>query len=365
MAELKGGVFMEPILYIGTYTAGESKGIYSARLREDGTLGPVRLEAEADNPSYLAVGPDGRSLYVVLETDMLKGQPGGGVASYAAGPDGRLTQTGEQSSLGAFPCYLSVDPDGKFLFVANYGGADFLPNGASDATLVSFPIENGAVGAPLQKTSHAGHGAHPERQRCPHAHFLDFAPEGWLCAVDLGIDLIFSYTVAPSGALYEIWQTRGFPGCGPRHMAFLPEQNAAYVVNELTSDITLMNVRMQGGYSPEDYYATVPADFKGENLPAAIKISPDRRLLVVSNRGHDSIAAYRIGQYGVLSEPVFTPCGGKGPRDLTFSPDGRFLYAANEKSDGITAFAVQNGALSPLGEVAHVGSPVCLKSLPA
>lgn len=355
---------MEPILYIGTYTTGESKGIYSARLREDGTLGPVRLEAEADNPSYLAPGADGRSLYAVLETDTFAGQPGGGVVSYAVEADGRLTRTGAQSTLGAFPCYISVDPAGEFLFVANYGSADFLPTGASDATLVSFPIENGAVGAPLQKTSHAGHGAHPERQRCPHAHFLDFTPDGRLCAVDLGIDLIFSYTVAPSGALYEIWQTRCFPGCGPRHMAFLPQAQAAYVVNELTSDITLLRVRPQGGYMPEDYYATLPAGFKGENLPAAIKISPDGRLLVVSNRGHDSIAVYRIKEFGELDEPNFVPCGGKGPRDLVFSPDGRFLYAANEKSDSITAFAVQNGALLPLGEVAHVGSPVCLKSLP-
>lgn len=350
------------IAYIGTYTDGGSEGIYTAPILEDGSFGTARLAEKAENPSYLTTSPDGRSLYAVLETALFEGKQSGGVASYAIGEDGELTQTGVQPSLGTYPCYLSTDPDGRLLFVANYGSGTFASNGSSDATMVVFPVEkNGAVGPALQTTNHAGHGADPVRQRCPHAHYIDFAPDGHLCGVDLGMDVIFTYAVTPAGALYEVWQTREFPGCGPRHMVFLPEADVAYVVNELNSDVTLLRVGGQGGFSPEDYYPTLPADFEGENLPAAIKLSPDHRMLVVSNRGHDSIAVYRIGADGVLDDPSFTPCGGKDPRDLAFSPDGRFLYAANQNSHTITAFSVRNGALEPMGTVAQVESPVCLR----
>lgn len=350
------------IAYIGTYTSnGESKGVYAALWQENGELGTVRCVAETENPSYLTTSPDGRSLYAVLETDLFEGQQSGGVASYTIDENGGLTQTGVQPSLGTYPCYLSTDPEGRFLFVANYGSGTFASNGSSDATMVVFPIENGVVGPALQTTNHAGHGAHPVRQRCPHAHYIDFAPDGHLCAVDFGMDVIFTYAVTPAGALYEVWQTREFPGCGPRHMAFLPEKDAAYVVNELNNDVTLLRVGGQGGFTPEEFYPTLPADFEGENLPAAIKLSPDHRMLVVSNRGHDSIAVYRIGADGVLDDPSFTPCGGKDPRDLAFSPDGRFLYAANQTSHTITAFSVRNGALEPMGTVAQVESPVCLR----
>lgn len=347
--------------YIGTYTGGESEGIYAAQLLENGRLGTPKPAARAENPSYLVSGPDGRTLYAVLETGMFQGKPGGGVASYDIGEDGALTQTGLQPSLGAYPCHLCTSPDGAFLFVANYGNAERPANQPSDATVVVFLIEHGAVGPALQKTSHAGHGAHPVRQLCPHSHFVGFSPDGHLCAVDLGMDMIFTYVAAPSGALYEVWQTRFFPGCGPRHLVFLPQARTAYAVNELSGDLTLLRVGPQGGFTPEAYYPTVPDGFSGQNLPAAVRLSPDGSLLAVSNRGHDSIAVYRPAANGCLSNPVFTPCGGNGPRDLAFSPDGRFLYAANEISGNITAFAVENGGLVPLGETVRVDKPVCIR----
>lgn len=349
---------MKTIAYIGTYTKGESRGIYTADLLPDGGLGAPRLAAEAPNPSYLARSADGRALFAVLESKA------GEVASYAVGAGGALTETGRTSTLGAFPCHLCLSPDGAYLFVANYGSGQFV-NGASDATLTVLPVQRDAAGRAavcpaLQVTNHAGHGAHPVRQTCPHTHFVGFLPDGHLCAVDLGMDVLFTYEVAPSGALFEVWQSRLFPGCGPRHLAFFPEANTAYAADELANDLTRFELTPQGGFSQVDYHPAVPENFKGENLPAAVRLSPDKHLLAVSDRGFDGVALYRVAADGGLSAPAFFPAGGRGPRDLAFSPDGRFLYAANELSGDITAFAVQDGALAPLGVAAKVGAPVCI-----
>ncbi|MFT9055086.1 MAG: lactonase family protein [Ethanoligenens sp.] len=354
---------MDWVAYIGTYTGGKSAGIYMAPLLADGRLGTLKLAAKAENPSYLAVSPTGRFLYAVLETGTFGGKANGGVASFAIGKDGVLTQTGAQPSMGRYPCYLSVDPSEKFLFVANYGAGAFADTGRSDAALAVFPLQNGTIAPALSVEIREGHGPHPARQTFPHAHFIDFAPDGQLCAVDLGLDSIFRYQVTGAGALEKISRSRMAAGHGPRHLAFLPQAGAAYVVNELDNSLTLLRTDSQGGYAAEKDYATLPADFLGDNLPAAVKISSDHRLIAVSNRGHDSIVLYQIDDKGLLSSPVFTPCGGKGPRDLVFSPDGCFLYAANEVSHTIAAFAVRDGALAFLGDVAQVGSPVCIKFL--
>lgn len=349
---------MKTIAYIGTYQNGGGQGIYAAEWHADGTLGVPALAAEAENPSYLALTADGGALFAVLENER------GSVASYAVERGGALTETARVPSGGAYPCHFCLSPDGHALYVANYGTG--FVGGVSDAPLAVFPVGRDvatgrpAVGACQRTATHAGHGAHPVRQTCPHTHFVTFLPSGQLAAVDLGMDLIFTYAPAPGGALYEAWQSRLFPGCGPRHLAIHPRAGTAYCVDELSGDLTRFALTPQGGFDPLDYHRTAPADFTGENLPAAVKLSPDGRLLAVSGRGFDGIALYAVARDGALGAPAFFPCGGKGPRDLAFSPDGRFLYAANERSGDITAFAVQNGALTPLGTAARVSAPVCV-----
>ena len=65
--------------YIGTYTKGESKGIYSFTLHTTkGTIGDMQLVAEVENPTYLSISDDQDTLYSVVQKGAL-----GGIASYA------------------------------------------------------------------------------------------------------------------------------------------------------------------------------------------------------------------------------------------------------------------------------------------
>jgi 6-phosphogluconolactonase len=82
-----------------------------------------------------------------------------------------------------------------------------------------------------------------------------------------------------------------------------------------------------------------------------------------SNRGHDSIAIFRVDEStGVLSPVGWEPTRGKTPRFFALDPSGAFLHAANQDSDTIVAFRVdpQTGTLAPTGQVVPVGSPSCI-----
>ena len=65
--------------YVGTYSRDqESEGIYVFRFDpQSGQAGPVKLAAPSDNPSFLAIHPDGRHLYAVNEIDDFGGERSG------------------------------------------------------------------------------------------------------------------------------------------------------------------------------------------------------------------------------------------------------------------------------------------------
>jgi 6-phosphogluconolactonase len=59
----------ESLVYFGTYTGAQSRGIYVARFDSTtGRLSAPELVAETKNPTFLAVSPGEHFLYVVDET---------------------------------------------------------------------------------------------------------------------------------------------------------------------------------------------------------------------------------------------------------------------------------------------------------
>ena len=110
--------------YFGTYTGKGSQGIYVSRFNpQDGHLGPAALAAECQDPSFLATHPTGRFLYAVNEVNEFQGEKGGGVSAFQVNQaTGTLTPLNHQSTQGAAPCHVVVDPSGRAVLVANYMG---------------------------------------------------------------------------------------------------------------------------------------------------------------------------------------------------------------------------------------------------
>jgi 6-phosphogluconolactonase len=282
------------------------------------------------------------------------------VSAFALNPEtGNLELLNSQSTYGADPCYLTIDPTGRFVLVANYTGG----------SLTVLPIhDNGSLGEATDVVQHKGSSTSP-RQQAPHAHSVVLDPSGRLAyAADLGLDKVMIYHFdAQRGKLSP--STSGWahlkPGAGPRHLAFSPDGSRVYVVNELDSTLSVFFVdRSTGGLEHRQTLSILPSTIAGENLSADVHVSLSGEFVYCSNRGHDSIAVLAVDEKtGKVSTVQHKASGGKWPRNFTIDPTGEYLLVANQKSDMITVFAIhqESGTLAPTGETAEVPSPVCLK----
>lgn len=344
----------------GTYTQGKSQGIY--RLRFDpaaGTLSNEGLLVATEQPSFLIVSEDQNTVYAVNETDTFKGQPGGGLSAFRWDESRqKLFLLNDQNTGGAHPCYLSLSGNGRFLSVANYTGGNF----------ALFELgEGGKLLDSPQLRQHEGSGPNAARQEGPHAHCVAWRPDKrYLCVVDLGIDEVIAYPFdEASGALGEgITAIKAKGGSGPRLLVFHPSEKLAFLVNELTSTVLSMAYEVSTPvFTPIQEESTLPETFTEENSCAHIQLSPDGRFLYVSNRGHDSIAAFSVSKEGKLKRVDIEPTQGKHPRFFTISPDGNYLLVANRDSDSVVVFRRdrESGHLEPTGMQAEVYTPVCLQ----
>ena len=346
------------LVWIGTYTGPQSQGIYAFRFDDEtGTLSPLGLAAETPSPSFLALHPNGKVLDAVNETHDGPGNSGM-VTAFAIDPaTGRLTKINEQSSRGADPCHLAVDATGQYLVVANYTGGNF----------VVFPLgEDGHLAAASSTLTNRGAGPNHERQDGPHAHDVVFdAANRFLIAVDLGLDQLFVYRFdlgLGSFTFGDPASARVPPGAGPRHFAFHPDGRHGYSINELDSTVTALEWDPSTGKLTADAsVSTLPAGFTGENSTAEVEVDSRGRFLYGSNRGHDSIAVFRINPVsGALTLIAHTLTRGKEPRHFALDPTGRWLVAGNQNSNTLAVFRVDQtgGTLSPVGDLVSVGSPV-------
>jgi 6-phosphogluconolactonase len=349
-------VTMIPV-YIGTYTDGQSRGIYRLELDRAGArLSPPELAAEAVNPSFLAWHPSGDVIYAVSETDDVGPERSGALLAFGIGRDDGLTPINQVSSGGAGPCHVSVHGSGTHVFVANYGAG----------SVAAFPIlPNGGVAPASSMVQHRGASAHPTRQRRAHAHSIRPAPGGsFVLAADLGIDRVLVYrfdaalgTLAP----HHPASITTRPGAGPRHLALHPSGEAVFVMNELSSTLAWCAWDGERGtLDPRGEVSTLPEEFTGENTTAEVVVHPSGRFVYGSNRGHDSIAVFRIDEGGVLARVGIHSTGGRTPRHFALDPSGAFLLAANQESNTIVLFHVdpKTGALTDAGARAEAPSPV-------
>ncbi|MEU4197758.1 lactonase family protein [Kribbella sp. NPDC026611] len=305
-------------LYLGTYGAGIGIATYDAngKLTASGTIAGV--------PNASFVIRSGTFLYAVNEQDA-----GAVTAIDISGPPRVLNR---QPNKGSGPCHLARI--GNYLLSANYGSGD----------IAVHPIApDGSLGQQTDLVRHEGAE--------PHAHQVVQAGN-YVLAVDLGTDSIYSYALA-NGKLALKHQAKVEAGAGPRHLAFDPSGQFAYVADELDSTVTICRYD-DGVVTPISTQPTAPAG--PQNYPGEVVVS--NGFVYVTNRGHNSIAVFRA--HGAELELVGTPsCGGDWPRHCAFDPSGRLLFVANQKSNNVTTFAVDGGTLTQTGDFS-TPTPVCV-----
>ncbi|QYR21670.1 lactonase family protein [Paenibacillus sp. sptzw28] len=339
--------------FVGSYAAKDAEGITLIRLdTATGEMERIAGKTGIANPSFLILNRNRTRLYAVSETDPHPGS----VASFAVDPNGGLNLMNEQPVMGTAPCHVTLDQEDRCLIAANYNGGN----------VVLFPIgPDGTVGPIVDNVRHSGRGPRDDRQEGPHPHSSIIDPSGRFAIVaDLGTDKLVHYRIDYSaGRLITECETTASPGAGPRHLAFHPAGRFLYVVNELSSTITVY--RYEGGETalePLQTISTLPESFGGENTCADIHLTSGGRFLYASNRGHDSIAGFRVGVDGLLEPVEITPSGGRTPRNFAVTPDDRYLLTANQQSDCIVSYRINadTGQLLFTGHRLEIAAPVCI-----
>lgn len=337
----------QPVL-IGT----GADGIYLADFdAEKGTLSEPKLAAKYPSPGFLALHPEKPILYSI----------GGGntVAAFAIGENSTLTQLGTAPCGGGGPCHLAIDASGRTLTVANYG----------DGSFASIRLNaDGKPGEIVTLVKNTGSGPNEQRQGAPHAHGVYFDNANrFLFVPDLGIDKVLIYKFDPATSeltTNDPAEMVSPPGGGPRHMAFSPDEKHAYVINELTSTVSVAEFdETTGALKPIQEIATLPADFKGQSTTAEIEVHPYGNFVYGSNRGHDSIVVYkRDPETGRLSYVQHAPCGGKTPRHFKIDPSGKWLICAHQNSDTISVLSLdpETGKLGEPSNTVSAPKPNCI-----
>jgi 6-phosphogluconolactonase (cycloisomerase 2 family) len=345
--------------YVGCRTTRErharGRGLGVYRLDEpSGVWTSVQVVDDLVNPSYLAFNRAGRVLYVVHGDHS-------DVSAFRIDPQsGTLAFLNRQSTYGLNPVHLVVDPENRFLLVANY----------ATGSLALLPIaRNGGLQPVCDLMLLPGEtGPHRAGQAFSHPHQVLLDPSGSCFIVpDKGLDTTFVVEIDRDRAslrLDPVRRSAARPGAGPRHAAFHPTAPVLYLVNELDSTVTTCRFDAPSrSLSPIELASTQPADFFGANSGGAIAVLPSGRFVYVSNRGHDSVAIFAVDtESHALTAIGWVPTQGTVPRFMTLDPSGQVLFVANEGSDTIVPFHVDqaSGALTQTGRMIETGSPVCI-----
>jgi 6-phosphogluconolactonase len=346
-------------LYVGTFTTDESEGIYLCHFNPtSGELSHATTFKGIDNPNFLKISPDKNFLYAATRPPQSINTSGGYINAYKIEKNGQLHFLNKQISHGDDPCHIDISPDGQFVATATYGGG----------SVSLYPVTNNGSLSPASSTIvFKGSGPNKARQSKPHAHSIKFSPaDNQVFSADLGTDRLNIFELENnilSTAKQEFVKTGA--GAGPRHFTFFPGEKFIYAINELNSTITCLRHK-NNVWEEFQTISTVPDDFSGENYCADIHVSADGKFLYGSNRGHNSIAVFKINPTSKKIERMATvPSQGEWPRNFTLTKNGKYLLVANQHSSNIAVFKInsETGIPSFTGKELKVPAPVCLEFL--
>lgn len=303
------------MLWVGTYEAKGGKGLYPLDQR-DGLLSVGTPEPRIVNASYGAWSPQTRTAYFVDEQDA------GRVGAWARHGDA-WEERGAQGTGGSAPCYLALHPSLNVLAVANYG----------DGSVGLLQLDRGS-GRILELNDVArpvGRGVDPERQAGPHAHCALFDEIGqYLFHVDLGADRIWRHRV-DNGRFQDMEVAfEAPPGSGPRHLVMHPDGRHALLLSELSGELMLL-ARRDGRFELVHAIGTSPEPTE-TNLGGHLAMGPGG-VILVSNRGHDSLAAFVVAD-GRLEPRGWEPTGDASPRHFHIGQSG--VSVAHEEGETVT-----------------------------
>ena len=331
------------LIYLGSYTdEAHPNGLKVLNLDPATGSLSVLSEIPVSSALYQALSPDGRYLYSCT---------GNGLASFRIAGEA-LTPLDALNLDAKSVCHVAAMPDGERVLFADYLGGF----GGS------VPVKDGRFGS-VTKHQHTGSGPNLPRQSTAHCHQTCTLPNGSYVLVDLGLDELVTY---PEGRVFKMSPA----GAGPRHLLFHPNGHLAFLVSELGNLISTLRWDAETGFHLLDTLSTLPPGDTGRgpngDLAAAIRLTPDLKQIVVSNRGENSLASFDFDETtGRLTFKGRTLLPGSWPRDFIFVTETLALAAMERSGEVHTLrYETSTGKFEVLSTLDNLFLPVALTVKP-
>ena len=338
------------VAYAGTYTNGSSKGIHIYDVDVEEGLLHLRKVVPVHNSSYITRSRNMKYLYSIADE---------GVMAYAIQPDGDLKPINKIDINGMRGCHMSVDLEGKYLFVAGYHDGK---------VTVIHTHQDGRLGSLMDDVFHKGIGAVNERSFRPHVCCVRVTPDNrFLCAVDNGIDqIVLDKNNHMYNKLQKVDILRMGREAGPRSIHFSRRGRFAYVLCEILNVVRVYSYNVVDGY-PEfeliQEISTLSDERDPHDAASSLRISYDGEYLFCSTAGDDSVACYQIEhESGMLTRLFSLPISGMYPKDIALFPDQKHLAVVNNASGTITTFKIdyEKKVLVMKGKPQKLDTPNCM-----
>ena len=332
-------------VYIGTETTRGSRGIYQCSLDlHTGALTDPTLAVETGSPGFICTDSKQQFLYCTGKPSNPE-LPYHTVTSFSIdSKSGALSLINAQTAEDMACCHINTTQDGTLLLAADYG----------HGKAALFPLDSKGRMGPVSQVLkfEQANTVVPDRQEVPHVHSINpDASQRNVLICDFSADAIRCYALEKdTHQLLLRSNTTVEPGAGPRHLICHPNRQWSYVINELNGTIAAFDMTdAPDSLSRMQVVSTLPPDFTGNNTTAEIAFSADHRFLYGSNRGHDSIAHYRIDpEKGTLSLQGIVSTEGEHPRNFAIDASGRFMLVSNRDSDTVTLFRLDPETGAPV-----------------
>ncbi|MGV3346870.1 6-phosphogluconolactonase [Enterobacteriaceae bacterium LUAb1] len=317
------------------YTASPESGqIHCWKMDEHGELTLLQVVDVQAQVQPMVISPDKRFLYAGVRPDFR-------VLAWRITGDGLLEQAGKAALPGS-PTHISTDCDGRWLFCASY----------NNACVSVSPLNNGLPGevVDIVQGLEGCHSANIDR-----INKTLFVPA-------LKQDRICLYTLGDKGQLMptQQGQVSSAPGAGPRHMAFHPNKQYAYSINELDSTVDVWRLQnTQGEVEHVQRLDMLPADFNGTRWAADIHLTPDGRYLYSCDRTASIITVFSVSEEGGKIALAGYQQTEQQPRGFSIDSRGKFLVVAGQKSHHIAVYRIgEQGLLTELNRYAVGQGPM-------
>lgn len=341
-------------LFIGTASREHPGAIYVCQF-DEGELQKPRKLLEHGRNTQIELNRDGSRLYASAAAD--EAGTAGDLIAFRVQPGGGLEELGRVESGVKHFCSLAVSRDGKHLLGASYdegvvGGFSLQPDGRI-----------GRATARLELPKLPG-----RKKPMARAHDVEITGDGRLAFVaDIFSNRIYTLGLdRETGALDQLRFTTSENFEGPRHLILTDDEKTLFLLNQMGSSVVAFRHDGEGELRELQSVSTLPADYDGpQNHSAEILIHPSGKFLYVSNRVHDSLVGYRIGEGSFLTKLQSISSGGSNPWSFVFDSAGDHLICSNLRSNNLTVFRVDRttGNLRRLEGEVTVPEPISLSLL--